>query len=532
MFCRKVELAYNFVNLSFYQVEDDTIQVSQAVSFERVIIFLNNWVQSTFISFEKKVRFEGVIAQFGVNGSCFDYKCWKIFKFCLEEATKLHVSLSFARDILKVIHRIAKNTKVKDMDDDEFLLYNTMLDCISSIFTSHGGVSNENLDLWILLVGTVLDLVLNSINNKVDDSRLDTIVLNFTCLLLNPFIKFLRLHPNKKNGFHDFVDRLLEPLLCLLHVLHDSVIASNIVWTSKLLNLIEEVLSQGLFHPSHIEGFLTLQSLAKYKPSDDGKPKDSKTVIKSYHRHFFDKLGRIVVQKKSMALFGEGKLFCLYVHCIKRQERVEVTDGIVSEKSQQVCGLSAETRKSLFDFFVQIMEPFIGDIDTFIQDKVDVGSVLEDVNRTIKSINLILISLMQEKVYVRVDDISEGACANFLKLICDKITLISDKIGQIVPFTLDVNSGTCKELVEVVAKELVLCLRYLLEIDYEVLGNDLERLWLLMFSYGTLGHSLNNMQDKSAVIQEILHLGCHMVNLYSDLRQVSGVFFDLNRYFV
>nr|GFB62245.1 hypothetical protein [Tanacetum cinerariifolium] len=79
----------------------------------------------------------------------------------------------------------------------------------------------------------------------------------------------------------------------------------------------------------------------------------------------------------------------------------------------------------------------------------------------------------------------------------------------------------CKELVEVVAKEVVLCVRYLLEIDYEVLGNNLESLWLLMFSYGTLGNTLTDSQEKSAVIPEIISLGCHMVNLYSELRQVS-----------
>lgn len=507
--CRKVELAYKFVNLSFSRVADDTTHPSEAVSFDRVITFLNNWVQSTLISSEKEIRVSGLTPQFGVSGSCLDYRCWKIFKFCLEEGMKLHVSLSFSKDILKVIHCITRNMEIKDLNEDELTLYNTILDCISLIFTSHGGVSNENLDLWILLVGTLLDLVLKVITSNLNDTISGTIVMNLTCILLDPFIKFLRLHPNRKNGFQDFVDKLLEPLLCLLHVIHSSELA-----TSKLLKLIEEVFSQGLFHPSHIDGFLSLQSLSKYKLSDEGKPKDSKTVIRSYHRHLFDKLGRIVVEKKALALSGEGELFRMYVHCIKRQDSLSA--------------LNAETRKSLFDFFVQILEPLLSDIDIYLQDEVEIGTMLEDVHCTLTSFNSILINLMQEKVYTRVDDASEGACANFLKLVCDKITLLSSKIDHLVSSTFDANNGTCKDLVELVAKDVISCLDYLLEIDYEVLGNDLESLWLLMFSYGTLGHSLTNLQDKPSIIPEILHLGCHMVNLYSELRQVSGTFFDLN----
>ncbi|KAJ9551669.1 hypothetical protein OSB04_015714 [Centaurea solstitialis] len=407
---KKVELAYKFVKLSLSQVEDDTTQASEAVSFERVIIFLNNWVQSTLISSEKEIRVEKLKPQYGVSGSCLDYRCWEIFKFCLEQGTKLHVSMSFARDILKVVHCIAKNTEIKDFSDDELMLYNTMLDCISSIFTSHGGVSNESLDLWILLVGTLLELVLKVITSKLECSKTGIIVLNWTCLVLEPFAKFLRLHPNRKNGFHDFVDRLLEPFLCLMYVLPSSVLANESAWMSEM-------------------------------------------------------------SKRSLVL-------------------------VAIVKCHHVSALSAEIRKSLFDFFVQIMEPFLGDIDTYLQDELEVGSVLEDVHRTLKSTNSILVSLMEEKVYVRVDDTSEGACANFLKLICDKIRLLSAKVGQLVPSTFDVNSGTCQELVEVVAKELILCLHYLLQIDYEVLG-------------------------------KILHLGCHMINLYSELRQVGTSVFAL-----
>ncbi|KAA8546069.1 hypothetical protein F0562_020480 [Nyssa sinensis] len=188
-------------------------------------------------------------------------------------------------------------------------------------------------------------------SDKLDGGELGVFGLQLSCFVLEPFAKFLRVHPTRKNGFHDFIDKLLEPLLHLLDVLPLYIHGSSPGWTRNLLKLVEEVLSQGLFHPSHIDGFLSLQSMGKYMTSNDGKPKDLKTFIKSYHRHLFDKLEKIMAGKNELAIGGVGELFHLFVDCVKKQKGA-------SEKSHFSSSVNAEARKSLFEFFVQITGAF------------------------------------------------------------------------------------------------------------------------------------------------------------------------------
>ena len=67
----------------------------------------------------------------------------------------------------------------------------------------------------------------------------------------------------------DFIDKLLEPLMHFLGVLHLRSGGSNSHWTENLLKLVEEVLFNGLFHPIHIDGFLSLRGTEKYATSND-----------------------------------------------------------------------------------------------------------------------------------------------------------------------------------------------------------------------------------------------------------------------
>uniref|UniRef100_A0A5B7BNV3 Nucleolar 27S pre-rRNA processing Urb2/Npa2 C-terminal domain-containing protein n=1 Tax=Davidia involucrata TaxID=16924 RepID=A0A5B7BNV3_DAVIN len=528
---KKINLAFDYVKSRVREEGENSSQGLETVSISRVIVFLNNWVQSLMISSEKKIRPEENNPQSEIIGSCLDYRCWEIFKFCLEESLKLHVSLSFSRDFLRVIFCIARDalsrlnavsphTKDSILSREVVEFYSIVLGCISLVFSTHGGVSNENLDLWVLTVVVVLELVQKIFKDKLDGGELGVFGLQLSCFVLEPFAKFLRVHPTRKNGFRDFIDKLLEPLLHLLDVLHLYINGSSPGWTRHLLKLVEEVLSQGLFHPSHIDGFLSLQSTGKYITSNDGKPKDSKTFIKSYHRHLFDKLEKIMVGKNELALGGVGELFCLFVHCVKKQKGA-------SEKSHCSSSVNAETRKSLFEFFVQIMEPLMQGIDTYLQAELEVGFVLLDVHSTLKSANKTLASFMHEKVYIRTEDTSEGSCLNFLKVVYDMFMSFSAKINRLWSSTSDFDKGTHVEVLNLIAKELIVAVRYLLEIEYEVVGNDLESLWLMMFSYTALGLSLMDAPDQCLLTSEILHLGCQLVNLYSELRQVNNVIFAL-----
>ncbi|KAF2325726.1 hypothetical protein GH714_034251 [Hevea brasiliensis] len=299
---------------------------------------------------DKKIRVES-----GDVEACLDYRCWLIFKFCLEESLRMQVSLSLSRNLLRAFCCIARNALLllaemslhsKDLVfiGKGFELYNVVLDCVSLVFLSHGGLSNENLDLWISTVCAVLELVHKIYDENLDVRNAGDFALRFSCLLLEPFAKFLRVHPTRKTGFRDFVDELLGPLLHSLGVLHLHFDGSNPGLTRNLLTTVEEVLSQGLFHSIHIDGFLSLRSTEKYSASSDGKMKESKTVIKSYHRHLFDKLERIMASKKDSELSGLGELFQLLVDRVKNQKVASIlSEDKMAEKTEGFRHLSGHS---------------------------------------------------------------------------------------------------------------------------------------------------------------------------------------------
>ncbi|KAM1106585.1 hypothetical protein ACFX2I_003481 [Malus domestica] len=301
---KKVELAYGLVISSVKEEGGKSDQDNQAVNMSRLIIFVNDWIQSLLISSGKKIQSVGVKHQAEVNDTNLDIRCWEIFKFCLEESLKLNVSLNFSRNLVRSIDLIARNAlsllnktssrPTLSFSSEELQLYNTVLDCISLVFASHGGMSDENLDLWVSTVGAVLDLLHKFYVENLVCGNGGDFVFRFLCLVLEPFAKFLRAHPAWKNGFRDFIDKLLEPLLHLLGLLHLQIDESNPGWTRSLLKLVEEVLSHGLYHPIHIDGFLSLCSSEKYATSNSGKSQDSKTTLKSYHRHLFSSKHDIV----------------------------------------------------------------------------------------------------------------------------------------------------------------------------------------------------------------------------------------------
>lgn len=541
----------------------ETDQGSEAVSISRVIVFLNDWVQSLLISLEKKNRVEGERTLAEVIGTCLDSRCWEIFRFCLEESLKMHVSLNFSRNLLRAINGVSRNalsllndtslhSKESFFVGEGFELYSVVFDCVSLVFTSHGGVLNENLDLWISTLDAVLELVLKIYDDKLASDNSGIFVIRFSCLVLEPFSKFLRVHPCRKNGFRDFIDKLLEPLLHMLGVLHLHIDVNNPERSRNLLKLAEEVLSQGLFHPVHIDGFLSLRSTEKYVTSLDGKSKDSKAIIKSYHRHLFDRLEKIVASNNLLVLGGLGELFHLLVLRAKKQKgaamqfegttMIEKTGDsrnieydfsghmskmssgnitVLSGKSYSSSNLRTEIQKSLFDFFVQIMEPLLMKINSYSQATLEVGPMLLDVHRTLMSANNILAIFVHEKVYVRTEDTSDGGCLNFLKKAYDIITSFPIKMIQILLPTYDIDKRIHAGMLNLIAKELIVAVGYFLEIEYEVLEDDLVNLWLKVFSFLVPGRYMVDAPDQCSLNSKLLGIGCQLINLYSDLRQVS-----------
>ncbi|XWS40148.1 hypothetical protein CRYUN_Cryun18bG0115300 [Craigia yunnanensis] len=526
---KKVELAFDFVDSREKEGRNDVDEVN----ISGLIVFLNDWVQSLLVSPEKKVKVDGIVE------ACLDFRCWRVFEFCLKESLKLNVSLNFSRNLLRAIGYFARNVLFLVSDTslssnesvfvgEWFQLYGVVLDCVSLLFSFQSSLSNENLELWVSIIDVVLQLVHRIYVENLDGGNIGAFALQFSCVVLEPFTKFLRIHPTRKNGFRDFVDKLLEPLLLLLDVLYSQVDENNSGWAKNLLNV------------------------EKYAGSLDGKAKDSKVVIKSYHRHLFDKLESIIKGKKDIVLSGIGQLFHLFVDRVKKKRGASGTgttgkigssrhledglSGLLStdpsrsssafpDNNCSSSNFSAEARKSLFDLFVQLLEPLLLEMDGYIQSNLAARPSLLDVHYTLKSINSLLASFLYEKVYVRTEDISEGACLNFLKKVYDTVVSFAAKLVGLSE--LDIDSKTWRGMFPLLAKELFLAVGYFFDIEYDVIGNDLISLWFMMLSYLTIGLPFLDSPDQCLLTSLILDLGCQLVNLYSALRQVSNSIFTL-----
>eukprot|EP00257_Ricinus_communis_P021427 XP_015580921.1 uncharacterized protein LOC8285148 [Ricinus communis] len=548
---KKVELAFSYVNLRATEEANEVEEEEETVKLSQLVVFLNDWIQSLLISTDKKMIIDsGVIVE-----ACLDYRCWVIFKFCLEKSLRFQVSLSLSRNLLRTISCLSSNAlsllmeasvDCIDLVFNEGSLNSVVSDCVSMVFSSHGGLSNQNVELWISTVRVVLELACKIYDENLEGGNAGSFSLRFCCLVLEPFAKFLKVHPTRKNGFRDFIDELLGPLLHLLGILHLRFNGSNPSWMANLLRIVEEVFSQGVFHSVHVDGFLSLHSTEKYSASGDGNVKDSKIVNKSYHKHLFDKLERIMTSKKEAELSGLGKLFHLLVDRVKKQKAAPMSseearmagkpDGSMYlsadspkmlqqsssaplENSYVASNLTSEKRKSLFDFFVQIMEPLFLEMKSYLQSELEIGPLLFDVCCTLKSINHLLVSFSLERLYIKTEDISEGAFLNFLKKIYTAIFSFSTNLLR---FSInDIDSGT-QETLTLLANELLIALRYLLDIEYEVIGNDLTSLWLMVLSYLALGHSFKDAPNQCLLTSQILGFGCQLVKLYSELRQVEN----------
>ncbi|KAI5388238.1 uncharacterized protein LOC127101398 [Lathyrus oleraceus] len=538
----KVNQAFNFVRLI---VGDgaDIDQHCETVKLPRLLGYLNDWILTVLFPPNGKENWgDGKTPQLDRIDAYMDLRCWEIFKFCLQESLKFHVSLNMSRNLLQTVQFIVKNalSLLEDFStcseehfksDEKFKLYDTALDCISLVFSSHGGLSNENLDLWVETTGAVLELVLKMYNKNLDGSCVGACVFRFLWLVLQPFSKFLRVHPARK-GFQNFVDKLLEPLLHLSGELHLRVNRSDPIWTGRLVKVVEEVISHGLFHPVHIDEFLSLHGSEKYAASCDDKPKDSKATIKSYHRHLFDVLNKIISRKNAIAMGSLGLLFRLFADSARKfkgtlvlhegsntTEKVNDSRPPVPGESCSSNNISADTQKSLFNFLVLIMEPLLLEMNAFLQAKIDAKLLFSDLYGILKSIGNLLASFMQEKVYVKTEDTSGGACLNFLKKIFN--TLIASSTSILCLSNYDTTDVTGMETFFLSANEILVAMGYLLEIEYEVIGEDLVNLWLILLSYSTVNCNMASAFDRSSLSSTIPALGCQIVNLYSQLRQVQ-----------
>ncbi|XP_014522791.1 uncharacterized protein LOC106779233 isoform X1 [Vigna radiata var. radiata] len=531
----KVNQAFNFVRSSA-ENGVGACQDCNTIKLPRLISYLNDWIVTLlFPPNGKKNWGDGKTPQLEGFEAYMDIRCWEIFKLCLQESLKFHGSWSMPRNLLQTVQFVARDFLLLLEDtcissgeviisEERFKLYGTAIDCVSLVFLSHGGLSNKNLDLWVETAKVLLDLVLKTYNNSLDDSNVGALAQRFLWSVLLPFSK-LSVHRAKK-GFHNFVDKLLEPLLHLSSELHLRVNRSNPIWTSRLKDAVEEVLSHGLFHQVHISEFLSLHGSENDVTACDKKSNDSKTTIKSYTRHLFDVLNRIIARKNAMAMGSLGLLFHLYATSARKfklDEGLKTTEKIgdsrqpVPEKHSNSNNISADIQKSLFNFFVLIMEPLLLKINAYVEVEVDANTLLLDLHGLLKSIGNLLASFMREKVYLRTEDTSGGACLNFLKKIFN--TLITSSTSVLHFYNYDTTNKM--EIYGLPVNEILVAMGYLLQIEYEVIGEGLVNLWLLILSFSAINCNLENAIDQCSLPCTIPSLECQTIHLYSQLRQVE-----------
>ncbi|CAJ1935685.1 unnamed protein product [Sphenostylis stenocarpa] len=533
----KVNQAFNFVR-SRVDNGVGSCQDCNTIKLPRLICYLHDWIVTLlFPPNGKKNWGDGKTPQLEGIEAYMDIRCWEIFKFCLLESLKFHGSWSMPRNLLQTVQFVARDvlSLLEDtsicsgevlISDERYKLYDTTLDCVSLVLLSHGGLSNKNLDLWVETAKLLLDIVLKTYSNNLGEGNFGAFALRFLWLVLQPFAK-LSVHRAKK-GFHNFVDKLLEPLLHLSSELHLRVTGSNHIWTSRLIEAVEEVLSHGLFHQVHIPEFLSLHGSENDVTACDDKSNDSKATIKSYTRHLFEVLNRIIAGKNAMAMGSLGLLFRLYVNSarkfkldegLKTMEKIDNSRQPVPGKHCNSNNIFADMQKSLFNFFVLIMEPLLLKINANIQVEVDDNSLLLNLHGLLKSVGNLLASFMQEKVYLRTEDTSGGACLNFLKKIFN--TLITSSTSVLHFSNYDTTNKM--EIYSLPANEILVAMGYLLQIEYEVIGEDLVNLWLLMLSCSAINYNLGNAFDNCSLPSNILALECQTIHLYSQLRQSLGV---------
>lgn len=398
-----------------------------------------------------------------------------------------------------------------------------LAECLSLLFSSHGRSFNAaGLELWIsctvAAVGLLLKILSSGRSSFLSKDKLSALSI----LMLEQFASFLRFHPSPKSIFRSFVDRLLEPLVELLALVHAKGGKRDHEYAGSILNVVENALSNGLCHPAHISGFVSLRS-SNLKTLVE----ERKTFNESYHRHFFVKFQNIINEKKVTVMGGLGNLFHLFITNLRNKGGVSTSLKVIhkSDKDQIMPEQEHASGKLLFEVFIQFMEPLFHDCGKFTEMDLSMAgasweAILMEAYCTVRTINDILESVMREKIYDRTQDSPEGDHCNFLKKVYGMLVIICRKIYVFWLSILHVCEAGSSNILVLIAKELIVSIGYFLEIEYNVVGDDLAGIWLMMLSYLAVSECTGVISD-SRLTNEILRVGCQMIKIYSDIRQVG-----------
>jgi hypothetical protein len=479
-----------------------------------MVSFIGNWVQSILILPESSRRvsepFDPVL----------DYRCWVILRFCVEKKPSLSISLN----LLKPLGRVAKDGLSRVLLGASFdgcessLLFGRVLDCTSFLFSSNTrAFFNAGVDLWTSCVIEAIHLVQKVSPNEKSGCA---VLQDLGNCLLEQFSSFLRFHANPKNLFRPFVDKILDPLLELLVLLYSQANSIQQKQAGTTLKIAEEILSNGLFHPQHLSGYFGLKNLNKAPIAKD--------VRGSYHRHLFERFKGIKAESKAVLLAGFGYLLQLFVSRARNQSASLAPRGTSFRNPQKSSDASEETQhhgESIFEVFMQFMEPLVSECKSYSQkDFSDLGvTKLVEVHCMLKSINEILRTVTQEKIYVPTEDTPEGSYLQFLQDIYRVLILMAEKLYDFWVSAVHLEDTNIKKMLPLMFVEIVVAVGHFVEIEYKVLGGDLAKLWSMLFALAAINASSKGIKPCFLLTSKISSLSSQVIHTFSELRQVSYV---------
>jgi hypothetical protein len=488
-----------------------------SIQLSRLISFIGNWVQSTLHFPENSKNTPQAF------DPALDSRCWVILSVCIEKKPSINISLNLLKSLSRVarhgLSRVDSNESHADIES--FELFEQVLECISLLFSSNTrAFFNVGVDLWASCGIKVINLAQKI---SVSDRNGCLVLRNFASCFLRQFSSFLRFYANPKNIFHAFVEKILEPLLELFVLLNSQASSNKHAQAGEMLKIVEDVLSNGLFHPQHISGYFGLKSLTKTSATKDIKG--------SYHRHLFERFKRIKAENKAILLAGFGYLLQLFVSRVRNKKNAFTQSGTALSRLQREIEGSDEPqqhRESLFEVFMQFMEPLVLECKSYSQKEFSELGVtrLVEVHCMLKSINVMLKTAIEEKIYAPTEDTSEGSYFNFLQDIYTVLIALSEKMYEFWVSAVHSEDTSTKKILPLMFAEVTAAVGHFLEIEYKVLGDDLFKLWLMIFALSAVDASSKDLKPCFLLASKISSLSSQMICVFSELRQVGHMLFS------
>lgn len=545
---RKIELVMDFIESTKKGEEYQSESSSAWIKMPQVIGFVSEWVQSSLIRSSKSG-----------TASCeapvhLDSRFWSILKFCLASGY-LHritgVSPSLMRPITSCISvSLSEPLKLE------------LIEVVSVLFTEYGRPFWSNLESWVCLTSGALDLLRpDGIGITVPDSSTAELVI----AIVEGFSRTIASHPNPSKVFQSVVARLLESLLV---VIGDSV--SN--ETQSLLRLVraaEEILENGIFHPSHVGGFFEVCVFLNGNVDTSlNSKRNSEARQRSYHRIFFQKLEELRKAGNFRGLMGLGRAFKIYARRWKAQQ-VALSEDVYGVRGQGYKGerggeakpieksgheidaskdeenaalpprKHANQTDALFTVFAELLGPLKSELlSLFGSQSSQIEASEEHVMQTyllMLGTNELLAAAKESGAYKSIEDTLSLTYFNFLQEVHNLAVNIGTRAFDIWSSGgLEIPTSkkkkrlrapetriTSKKRSEAIFSEVVFALQHLLELEYRVFERQLSSIWMFMFKM------LAPVVEVQRTALKALEFCCGLINMYSDLRQVEIPIFHL-----